>query len=245
MFKKFGVEKAPDKRQFGAESLYPKMGFALTLAIPYFEGASPMSDLDKTGYTGKPVQRYLKIAWGHSKDNKQAVEQKQKAKEKVPPKMEALAKVHAAVEGKLDAFITGLAVDGFLGDELGKPANAGLLPPLAEFARALTEAMVELAAADPSSRLGAAERKKLAAAKSTSAADKTKLFSEWRNFNFEDNVKAAAKRGVRYAGMGSRHLDHLVGVGLDKGMHPFEMDGKDIAAFKALTDKLKKVAKAP
>ncbi len=154
------------------------------------------------------------------------VEQKRTAKEKIPPKMEALAKVHAAVEGKLDAFITGLAVDGFLGDELGKSANAGLLAPLAEFARALTEAMVELATTDPSSRLSAAERKKLAAAKSTSAADKIKLFSEWRNFRFEDNVKAAAKRGVRYAGMGQAHLDHLVNVGLGQGHAPVR-DGRE------------------
>ena len=45
--------------------------------------------------------------------------------------------------------------------------------------------------------------------------------------------------------MGQAHLDHLVAVGLEKNQHPFEMDGKDIAAFKALTDKLKKAAKKP
>ncbi|NJO23394.1 MAG: hypothetical protein HC868_11170, partial [Sphingomonadales bacterium] len=77
-----------------------------------------------TGYSGH-IHRthYLKIAWGHSKDNTQTVDQLRKAKQPVPPKMEALATVHGAVAGKLDAFITGLVVDGFIGDELVKKAN--------------------------------------------------------------------------------------------------------------------------
>ena len=103
----------------------------------------------------------------------------------------------------------------------------------------------ELAATETSSRLGAAERKTLAAATSTSHDDKIALFAKWRNFLFEDNVKAATKRGVRYAGMGQLHLDHLVSLGLDKTQHPFEMNGKDIKAFSDLTDKLKKAAKKP
>ncbi|MGH9969845.1 MAG: DUF4157 domain-containing protein [Pyrinomonadaceae bacterium] len=242
-FKKMGIEKEKDKAKFGAESLFPKIGFGLTEALPYLEGREPMSDLDKTGYLGKPVQRYLKLAWAHSKDNKVTVDKKLKAKEAVPPKMEALATVHGSVAGKLDKFITSLSVDGFLGDELGKKKNAALLAPLAEFAKAFTDAMVELAATEKSSRLSAAERKRLSSAKSISEADKKKLFSEWRDFLFEDNVKAATARGVRYAGMGQAHLDHLVAVGLTKDQHPFEMDGKDITAFRDLTDKLKKAAK--
>ena len=101
-----------------------------------------------------------------------------------------------------------------------------------------------MAATEKSSRLSAAERKTLAA--STSKPDeKIKLFSEWRDFLFEDNVKAATKRGVRYAGMGQAHLNHLVDIGLAKNQHPFEMDGKDITAFKTLTGKLKKAAVKP
>jgi hypothetical protein len=45
--------------------------------------------------------------------------------------------------------------------------------------------------------------------------------------------------------MGQDHLDYLVGVGLEKNQHPFEMDGKDITRFRTLTDKLKKAAKKP
>ncbi len=244
-FKAFGIEKEKDKQPFGAESLFPKMGFALNLAVPYFEGRQPMSDLESGGYVGQPVQRYLKIAWGYSKDNKARVEQKVKAKMKVSPKADALAKVHAAVESKLDKFITGLVVDGYIGDELKKPGNAALLPPLAQFAKAFTDAMVEMAATEKSSRLSSAERKALSGSKGISEQKKEALFSQWRDFLFEDNVKAATKRGVRYAGMGQAHLDHLVQIGLEKNQHPFEMDGKDIARFISLTDKLKKAAKKP
>jgi hypothetical protein len=245
LFKTFGVENEKDKQKFGAESLFPKMGFALTLAIPYFEGKQPMSDLDKTGYVGQPIQRYLKIAWAYSKDSQSVVAQKRKAKEKIPPKLEALAAVHTSAQGKLDKFITSLVPNGFIGDELAKKGNASLLAPLAEFAKAFTEVMVEMAATEKSSRLSDAERKKLSAAKSTSEADKNSLFTKWRDFLFEDNVKAATKRGVRYAGMGQNHLDHLVKIGLDKNQHPYEMDGKDIVEFMTLTSKLAKAAKTP
>ena len=157
----------------------------------------------------------------------------------------ALAKVHAEVEPKIDAFITGLVVNGHIETELDKKANVGLKAPIAKFAKTFTQAMVELASTESSSRLSAAERKTLGAATSTSAADKLALFAKWRNFLFEDNVKAATKRGVRYAGMGQLHLDHLVSLGLDKMQHPFEMNGKDIKAFTDLTDKLKKAPKKP
>jgi len=245
LFKTFGVEKEKDKQQFGEESLFPKIGFALTLAIPYFEGKVKMIDLDPDGYVGQPVQRYLKIAWGYSKDNQKVVAQKRKAKQSIQPKMEALATVHASVEPKIDKFITSLVVDGHIETELDKKANASLRAPVAEFAKAFTEVIVEMAATEKSSRLSDPERKTLSAAKATSESDKISLFSKWRDFLFEDNVKAATKRGVRYAGMGQAHLDHLVAIGLEKNQHPFEMDGKDITAFKALTNKLEKAAKKP
>jgi hypothetical protein len=245
LFKTFGIDAVKDKQPFGEESLFPKMGFALTSAEEYFAGRVKMSDLDPHGYLGQPVQRYLKIAWAFSKDNQAAVTAKQKAKQTVSPQAAALAKVHAEVEPKIDTFITGLVVDGHLETELDKKANAGLKAPIAKFAKTFTQAMVELASTESSSRLSAAERKTLAAATSTSHDDKLKLFAKWRNFLFEDNVAAATKRGVRYAGMGQLHLDHLVSLGLDKSQHPFEMDGKDMKAFTDLTDKLKKAAKKP
>ncbi len=241
-FKLLGVEKEKDKQKFGAESLLPKMGFNLTLLQPYFDGTSNLDDLKSGLYIGQPTQRYLKIAWGWSKDNQLDVARKAKARDFVPPKLKKLADVHLAVTGKLDPFITTLKVDGYLGDELAKKANLPLLPLLADFSRAFTEAMMRVAADSPSSRLSNGARLALTGSSPTDEKDKMKMFSEWRDFMFEDNVAAATKRGVRYAGMGQAHLDHLVKTGLDKAQHPFEMEGKDIADFKALTEKLKKVA---
>ena len=37
-FAEAGVDGVADKQQFGAESLYPKMGYGMTLALPYFSG---------------------------------------------------------------------------------------------------------------------------------------------------------------------------------------------------------------
>jgi len=86
MFKTFGVEKVKDKQPFGAESLFPKMGFALTVAMPYFEGKQKITDIDPDGYFGQPLQRYLKIAWADSKDNKQVVAQKKESQGEDRPK---------------------------------------------------------------------------------------------------------------------------------------------------------------
>jgi hypothetical protein len=238
-FKKFGVDSEPDKQQFGAESLFPKMGYGLNLAIPFFDGSKPISDLKQAGYVGQPIQRYLKIAWAHSKDCEASVTKKLAAKQPVKPKIGELVKVYTAVKGVLDAFITPLPVDGFLGDELEKPGKAALLPQLLKFCLAFTEAMVEAATADPSSRLKPAEKTKLDGSATTSEGDKDKLFSDWRNFKFEDSVAAAAKRGVRYAGMGQAHLDHLKDVGLPATSHPFEMAGDDIKKFRDHTKALR------
>jgi hypothetical protein len=238
-FKTFGVDKEPDKQQFGAESLFTKMGYGLNLAIPFLDGRQPISGLKKAGYVGQPVQRYLKIAWAHSKDCEASVAKKLAAKEVVKPKIAELVKVFTAVKGVLDPFITPLPVDGFLGDELEKPGKDKLVPPLLKFCLAFTEAMVEAATADPSSRLKPAEKAKLDGSATTSEGDKDKLFSDWRNFKFEDSVADAAKRGVRYAGMGQAHLDHLKAVGLPAGGHPFEMDGDDIKKFRDHTKALR------
>jgi hypothetical protein len=67
-FQDFGVAHVADKRQFGGESLFPKMGFGLNLLLPYLAGAGNFGPLKSGGYVGQPVQRYVKIAWGHTQD---------------------------------------------------------------------------------------------------------------------------------------------------------------------------------
>jgi hypothetical protein len=226
-FEQLGIDQEKDKQQYGAESLFPKMGYGLTRALPYLKGSLDMAGLCSPKYLGQPVQRYLKIAWSYSKDIVQTVANLDK-EEEAPPKMEALAQMYSKVEGDLDGFITSLDVDGYLGDELVKIKNATLWDPLAMFAEAFVQAMEEMAQGE----------KRLDFNKG-----RQDMFSDWRNLSFEDNVALAAKRGVRYAGMGQLHLDSLIKKNLTEDEHPYEMNGKDIEAFRNLTGKLKNAAK--
>jgi hypothetical protein len=249
-FKSFGINKKTDKQPYGAESLFPKMGYGLTLALPYFQKTSPIADL-KSGpgkYTGQPIQRYLKIAWAYSMDNVQSVAALKKASQPVGAKMDALATLHAALNSQLNEFITKLKVDGFIGDPLSRKKNAALFAPLAQFAQAFTDAMIEMAATEASSRLPAAKRTDLLKPTTTASnAEKDTIFSDWRNFKFEDSLNDAITRGVRYAGMGNLHLDHLTTAGLPPNTHGFDMtsSGAEMTGFKALTTKLKGAAVKP
>jgi hypothetical protein len=237
-FKDFGIQDEPDKKQFGAEALLPKVGYAMNAALPYFIGPKKISDLTEASaqYVGQPVQRYLKIGWAYGKDVKAKVAAMQKAKQTVPPKMAELARVVAMCERELDGFITKLPVDGYLGDSLG-PDKYPLLPALAIVASAMVDASVEEAISDPSSRMNDAQKKKFAG--TTTSEDKGKLLSNWRNFKFEDSVKAAAGRGVRYAGMGLAHLRHLKDVGLPSNAHAYDMVDVDLTRFEEETARLK------
>lgn len=221
-FKKTGVENVPNKQQFGAESLYPKIGYGLTLVLPYLEGSRDMQQLTKQSgeYVGQPIQATIKYAWAYGKDVKAEVDATPD-KHTVPAKRLHLAEVVTKLDGQLDAFITGLVVLGWLGDELVKPQHKALIPALVEFSRACLDAVVEVGLTDPSSRMGNPEKQKFSG--KTSDTDKQGMFSKWRDFHFEDSVKDAASRGVRYAGMGLHHLEHLIDVGLPSNGHPYNM----------------------
>jgi hypothetical protein len=106
--------------------------------------------------------------------------------------------------------------------------------------------MVEMAANDKGSRLAEPDREKLRKAKTTGTAEKSALFTEWRKYMFEDNVKAAIGRRVRYAGMGFNHLKELRVSGVAATGHEYDMQatGPEMVAFKALTADLASKAKA-
>jgi hypothetical protein len=238
-FKVFGVESEPDKKQFGAESIHPKLGFNLALALPYLEGKQKLDDLKDGNYAGQPVARYLKIAWGFAKDVRDDVAKKLAAKQPVKPAAKRLNLVVQLVEPSVDKFITGLPLDGYLGDELAKGKNQALMPDLATLARAAIDALVEVAVDDPSSRMTPEQKGKFGG--KTSDAEKQDMFVAWRDFKFEDTVKDAAQKGIRYAGMGYNHLKHLRAVGLPKFTHDFDMT--DLGTFADHTKKLKATAK--
>lgn len=254
-FFKLGIDRIVDKLPFGAESLFPKMGYALTNLLPYFTRQSSMADLTPPNYSGQPYQRYLKLAWAYAKDIWQA---KQNSAV-LDPDLDKLADTYGQVEGKLDGFITTLPLDGYLGDAfylvqpnalLGggqpNPQTTALLPGLAQFTQAFVAAMLELAAREEAARLNA-EFTALAQARGHQQASKAQenIFTKWRNLKFTDNVIAAAHRGVRYAGMGNNHLNYLLREKiLTPTMHPYNItsNGAAMQAFKATTEKLKKVA---
>jgi hypothetical protein len=238
-FKTMGVGGEPDKQQFGAESLYPKIGYGMNLALPYFNKTKTLDALTATGYDGQPIQRYLKIAWGMSADAEAKVKVDRAAKTPVQPRFGKMADTHTAVKGQLDAFIKGLPVDGFIDVALKQPGNDKLLAPLAKYALAVENAMIEMAAGDPSSRLDQTKRDQLNKSGAKDEKEKKEIFSDWRNFKFEDSVKDATAKGVRYAGMGYAHLEHLMAKGLTADQHAWNMKDVDLDRFKAETQVLK------
>ena len=212
LFTKFGVGGVADKRQFGAESLFPKIAFAFTVMLPYATGAEPLSVLKTGQYTGQPLQRYLKIAWGYAKDVADEVAALKKAKKAVPADLKALGKAYDDTKADLDAFVTGLPVDGYLGDALDTVDGKKKLPALEKFCRATIAAMIARMKTDTG--LTANERKELKKMPQGTTAEKSAAFGKWRDLHFSHAVRDAVAKGVRYAGMGREHLKYLIAEGL-------------------------------
>lgn len=242
-FHDFGVAHVADKRQFGGESLYPKMGFGLNLLLPYLAGTGNFDPLKAPGYTGQPVQRYLKIAWAHTKDIAAKVAQRRFPWPRPSREIRNLVREYHASQAQLDAFITGLPVDGHLGDALDTVAGRPLVALLRTFCEAFVAAM--LARATNDTALTRRERRHLRRMPKTSHTNKEAVFSDWRNFHFARATAAAARRGVRYAGMGRLHLDYLTGAGLPPNSHSYDMTGSAIARFEAETTRLAGRVHAP
>ncbi len=241
-FAKLGVDGEQDKQKFGAEPLLPKLGQAMNMALPYFLEDKPLAELTSASHqhAGNPIQRYLKLAWAHTRDARASLEQKQAAGQVVAPRLAELAQIHAAVESSLDSFITSLPVNGWIGDALARPGRADLLPLLAQFAIAFTDAMIEVAIADPTSGLDAAAKEKFGS-RQASSTEKNQMFTTWRDKQFEESVARAAQSGVRYAGMGATHLRHLAAGRLPASARPYYMDGPDLKKFQDETRRLARI----
>ncbi len=242
-FKELGVAQVKDKQQFGAESLFPKMGYALNLLIPYLTQNRNLDDLKEGAYTGRPLQQYLKIAWGHGKDVAATVKQRRKTAQQVPPALQELAGTYESAKADLNSFIKKLPVAGYLGDALDTPAGKDLREPLLRFSKAFVAAMLERAGADTA--LTDEEREALRSMDTGSQPTNEVVFSKWRNLHFSHAVRKAVERGVRYAGMGNLHLKYLLDEGLPPGSQPHDMTGKALAEFEALTKKLASSVKSP
>jgi hypothetical protein len=242
-FARFGVSMQPDKRQFGGESLFPKIAFAFVLLQPYVDGSGSLDDLKAGQYVGQPLQRYLKIAWGYASDVVDEVAQLKQAKSVVPPAHAQLAATYTATKGDLDGFITALPVDGYLGASLDSTAGRRKLPSLARLNRAVVASMTVRMQTDTG--ITAEERTRLNAMPRGTAAQQGTAFAAWRNLHFSHTTRAAVARGVRYVGMGREHLTYLKDEGLPRGSRGYDMVAKDLIDFETLTTNLKNTARNP
>jgi hypothetical protein len=240
---RMGVGGTADTRKLGSESLFPKIGFNMAALLPELQGGPKFEGLKAAAYFGQPAQRYLKIAWGYGKDVAGEIAGLKAAKRPVPPELTRLAATAKRLTPALDAFITGLPVEGFLGDALDTTAGRKHVPDLVRFCTDAMNAMTARIATD--AVLTEAERKTLQAMPRATAEQKGALFAVWRDMEFSHAVRAAVARGVRYAGMGQLHLAALQAEGLPPNSHAFDMQGLDLADFKTKTDRLAGKAKPP
>lgn len=196
----FGVDLAGDLTRVGAESSYPKIAYGFGRLAPLL-AANNMTPLTSGNgrYLGQPVQRYVKIGWAWTKDLDRKV-----GKSKAERDLVEVVNVHGVY---LDSFITGLQVDGFLGDELGKAQNARLRGPLRDLCDVGLPVIIEMAHSDPGITL--ADRQRLQQMPTDTLDNQCKMFSLWRNLYFANAVHNAAQRNVRYAGMGDKHREWL------------------------------------
>lgn len=218
----FGVDLGSDLTRVGGESLHPKIAFVFARLAPLL-AADDMTALKSGngGYLGQPVQRYVKIGWAWARDLDSKV-----GKSKAERDLVEVVNVHGVY---LDSFITGLDVDGFLGDELGKEQNARLRGPLRDLCDVYLPVMIEMAHSDPGITL--AERQRLTLMPTDSLDQQCTMFALWRNLYFANAVDNAAQRNVRYAGMGDLHREWLVATGrVPNGAHHFSLSE---AAFNA------------
>ncbi|MGH3797052.1 MAG: hypothetical protein ACRDSP_19435 [Pseudonocardiaceae bacterium] len=242
-FQAFGVAHVADKQQFGGESLFPKMGYGLNLLLPYLAGAGNLDPIKSGGYTGQPVQRYLKIAWGHTKDVAAQLAGRRFPWPRPSRELRALVREYQASRAVLDGFITGLPVDGYLGDALDTPVGLPLVPALRTFCEAFVAVMLARTTSDTG--LTRRERRRLGRMPRAGHDEKEAVFEDWRNLHFAHATAAAAQRGVRYVGMGRLHLDYLRAQGLPPNSHPYDMTGNVLARFETETRRLAARARVP
>ncbi|WP_258725404.1 hypothetical protein [Cellulomonas sp. NS3] len=228
----FGVAGSANPQQYGAESLFPKLGYALNEVVRYLRDGN-LAPLKAGGYVGKPFLRALRTAWAHSADVAAQVAALRAQRGRVPRPLGQLARAYTRALPTLGAFVHGLPPTGYLGDALDTPAHRPLVAPLGRFCGTFVAVMLARVGTDTGLPVG--ERAHLAAMPRATQAQRRTVLSEWRDRYFTHTVTAAVARGVRYAGMGSLHLDYLRQRGLPNGSHAFYMNGAHLAAAEQLT----------
>lgn len=225
-YKQMGIDQDPDKQQYAGEPLLPKMGYILDYAIQYLQ-SDGMVMLNLEGYLGKPLQRYLLLAWAWSKDNLNHVARMQALGQELMPEKEVLANVHRRIAPDLDPFMNSLIPDNYLENSLGTPGYSYLLPLLREFAEAFSQMTLRMIIEDPDSGLRDEQRVNLSQG-SAIPRETSQAYSDVRNHGIYELVALAATNGVRYAGYGSSHLTYIINRGLPANSQGIFINGAEL-----------------
>ncbi|MDG4831478.1 hypothetical protein O7627_19455 [Solwaraspora sp. WMMD1047] len=200
LLSQFGVDLLGELTLVGGESLLPKIADTVAELVPFFDKTADMKEMTsgEGRYWGQPDQRYIKIGWGWAKDLAGH------AKTGAETLLVQAVNTHRAI---LEPFITGLPVDGFLGDPLVLDIHADKYAPLLELCQAYVPVMIERAHTDPG--ITGEEQQVLKEMPTGTVEEQQRMFALWRNLYFAKAVENAAARGVRYAGMGDHHRKWL------------------------------------
>jgi hypothetical protein len=235
-----GIREGDDIRQFGAESLFPKLGFAFSGMMPMM---TPAALGRMNGFTGRRLQHYLAIAWAHAGEVSADVEARSQqpgwAEMADEPfsrhRAEAkLAKFYGSQQA-LGGFVNDLQPDAELGTSLmnwrsAHPQDADrLLSELREFGYDVIDLMTARVSGDTD--LTPADQANIKAKRG--GMDR---FQHWRDVKFRESVLAAQARGVRYAGMGANHMREVRRwVKPGGGVHYYNFAEEDLVQAKMLT----------
>ncbi|GAA3049037.1 hypothetical protein GCM10010464_11590 [Pseudonocardia yunnanensis] len=234
----FGLRATDDTRQFGAESLFPKLGFAFAGMMPLI---TPAALGRMNGFTGRRLQHYLVIAWTYAGEVSAEVMHRSRqgptgvADELVGQhRAEAqLSKVYESLP-ILGEFVNGLQPDAELGTSLmswriAHPEHADqLLIEFREFGRNFIELLA--ARVDGDTGMSAFDKKWI---KAKPSIDR---FQYWRDMKFKESVLGAQARGLRYAGMGANHMRDLrKRLGPNKGIYYYNFSEEDLVQAKMRT----------
>lgn len=225
-FEHMGIDQDPDKQQYGGESLLMKTGFVLHHALQFLQ-PDGMDILRLEGYFGKPLQRYLLIAWAWSKDNLDRVIQMQSLGQEVMLEKEVLAEIHRLIAPQIEPFLNSLSPDDYLENSLGLPYNRQIIPLLREFAGAFSQITLRMMIEDTDSGLTNQQRDELDFNRAT-PRETSQAYQDVRNHSMYKLVTHAAANGVRYAGYGSNHLTYITNRGLPANSQGILINGEGL-----------------
>ncbi|MGW0895119.1 hypothetical protein [Saccharopolyspora sp. NPDC002578] len=216
----------------GVESLYPKLGEAMTKLLGYMNGGN-LELVRKEGdhrHIGVQLARFLKVAWGYGADalDQGGASSMQATRSRLAEAREEAGKRRGNVLGlrrgspDLDSRIAALPTTEPIGDEL-VTWDQSQRDRLSVYLRAVVADLRERGKRD------------MIAPTDENNEDHEKEFIERRNKHMEHRVNMAIHRGIRYVGMGLDHYYDIKPRLPEAEFHGFELTGVGLFDFNELT----------